>query len=218
MTQQKNVEERSLEAVKSSMAFIIKTNEQNLVAADRLKGVQLLQKEVGETFDPIIEKAHKTHKEAIAQKNKFAQPLRQAEITYKGKIATFCSEQEKIRAKEEAKLRREAEEKERKLKEKAEEALKKGDEKKAEKLMEKAEEIPIPVVAPKYEKPSNISFSMRYRAEITDIKAIPRYMNGIELLVPDMPAINRLARGSKGTIKIPGIRIIAEKEVSGRTA
>jgi len=217
MTQQNSVEERSLQAVEQAHKFEIKTNEQNLMAAERLNSIQLLKKEVNETFDPIISKCHKAHKEAKAQKDRFAIPLMTAERAYKTKIAEFADEQERIRLKEENRLRKIAEDKEQKLRIKAEEALKQGDERKAEKLLDKAEAIPVPVVAPKFEKPSNISFTMRYSAEIEDRKAIPRYFSGIELLLPDMQAINRLARSTKGTIKIPGIRIIAEKDVSGRT-
>ena len=217
MTQQKNVEERSLEAVGIAIKFEIKTNEQNLMAAEKLKAVQLLQKEVSNTFDSIIDKAHKTHKEAIEKKNQFALPLKQAEMTYKKKIALFCEAQDAERKKEEDKLREQAEKKEAKLREKADKAIKDGDEKKAEKLIEKAEEIPIPTVAPKYEKPKNVIFTMRYRVEIQNRYLIPRVFSGMDLLIPNEKAINKLATASKGTIQIPGISITAEKTVGGRT-
>ncbi|GAG62836.1 unnamed protein product [marine sediment metagenome] len=218
MIQQKSVEQRSLDAVKRADVFVIRNNVDYLSAAHLLTGIQLLKKEVCDTFDSIIDKAHKTHKEACAKKAKFFVPLRNAEIEYKNKIATFDTEQENLRRREEDKLREAADKKEQKLRERAEEALKNGDEEKAEKLIDKAAEIPVPVVAPKHEKPSTISFTIRYKGIIVDRTLIPRTLSGIELLIPDEKAINRLANDSTGRVIIPGVRIISEKIVSGRTA
>jgi len=217
MNQQNSIEERSLVAAEYAYRFEIKTNEQNQQAAELLKSVQLLKKEVNATFDPIISKAHKTHKEAKAQKDKFAIPLASAEKAYKEKLAGYAYAQEQIRVKEETRLRLLAEEKERKLLARAKEAEEAGNAEKAAKLANKASEVVAPVIPQTYEKPSNISFTTRYYCEIEDRKAIPREMNGIELLIPDMQALNRLATISRGAFKIPGIKIISKRLVAGRT-
>lgn len=218
MNQQKGVEERSLDAVKESVSFIIKTNEQNLKAAELLKGVQLLQKEVCSAYDTIIAKAHETHKEACAKKAKYFLPLKKAEIAYKDKMADYDTKMELERKKEEDRLRAEADKKTEKLKEKAIEALKDGDENKAEKFTQKAAEVVAPVIAPKYDKPDNVSFIIYYEAQIVDRNQIPRKMNGIELMIPDVKAIGKLVSASKGTIKIPGVQVIQKKRVAGRSA
>ena len=87
-------------------------------------------------------------------------------------MATFDDEQEATRKKEEDKLRRETEKKEQDLKAKAAEALENGDEKKAEKYTEKSKEVVQPSVAPKYEKPKSISFTMHYHGEIVNTEDV----------------------------------------------
>ncbi len=218
MNQLKSVEQRSLDAVGKSVGFVIKTNEQNLKAAELVKGIQLLKKEVCDTFDPIITKAHATHKEACAKKAKFYVPLKNAEIDYKNKMIAFDDIMETERKNEEDRLRREADKKTEALKEKAVEALKKGDEKKADKFTQKAAEVFTPAVAPKHEKPESASFVIYYEAQIINRHVIPRKMNGIELMIPDVRAIDKLVNVSKGTIKIPGVQVIQRKRMTSRTA
>ncbi len=218
MNQQKSVEQRSLDAVGKSIGFVIKNNEQNLKAAELLKGVQLLKKEVEETFNPIIDKAHKTHKEACNQKAKFYVPLKDAEIGYKDKMIAFDNLMEAERKKEEDRLRNIADKKTEALKEKAVDALKNGDEKKAEKFTQKAADVLTPAVAPKHEKPDSASFIIYYEAHIINRFEIPRKLSGIELMIPDVKAIDKLVNVSKGTIKIPGVQILQRKRMTSRTA
>ncbi len=218
MNQLKSVEQRSLDAVSKSVGFVIKTNEQNLKAAELVKGVQLLKKEVEETFNPIIDKAHKTHKEACNQKAKFYVPLKNAEMAYKNKMVAFDDLMEAERKKEEDRLRIIADKKTEALKEKAVDALKNGDEKKADKFTQKAAEVFTPAVAPKHEKPESASFIIYYEAQIINRQIIPRRLNGIELMIPDYKAIDKLVNVSKGTIKIPGVQNIQRKRMTSRTA
>lgn len=49
-----------------------------LAAADTYKALGEVEEKVNQTFDPIIEKAHAAHKEAIAQKKRFSLPLIEA--------------------------------------------------------------------------------------------------------------------------------------------
>ncbi len=218
MNQQKSVEQRSLDAVGKSIGFVIKNNEQNLKAAELVKGIQLLKKEVCDTFDPIIMKAYATHKEACAKKAKFFVPLKDAEIGYKNKMITFDNLMEAERKKEEDRLRNIADKKTEGLKEKAVDALKNGDEKKAEKYTQKAAEVLTPAVAPKHEKPDSASFIIYHEAQIIDRNQIPRKMNGIELMIPDFKVIDKMVYDSKGTIRIPGVRNMQRKRMTSRTA
>lgn len=218
MNQQKSVEQRSLDAVGKSVGFVIKNNEQNLKAAELVKGIQLLKKEICDTFDPIITKAHATHKEACAKKAKFYVPLKDAEFGYKNKMIAFDNLMEAERKKEEDRLRNIADKKTEALKEKAVDALKNGDEKKAEKFTQKAADVLTPAVAPKHEKPESASFIIYYEAHIINRFEIPRKLSGIELMIPDVKAIDKLVNVSKGTIKIPGVQILQRKRMTSRTA
>ncbi len=218
MNQLKSVEQRSLDAVSKCAGFVIKNNEQNLKAAEFLKGIQLLKKEVCDTFDPIISKAHSTHKEACAKKAKFYVPLNKAEFEHKKKMIAFDNLMEAERKKEENRLRNIADKKTEALKEKAVDALKNGDEKKADKFTQKAAEVFTPAVAPKHEKPESASFIIYYEAQIIDRNKIPRKLNGIELWVLNEKMINKIVNDSKGTVIISGVQNIQKKRMTSRTA
>jgi len=81
------------------------------------------QKEINSVFDPMIQKAHEAYKEAISQKKKFENPLREAE-GYLNQIAPYLkAEKERIRREAELKAQREREEAERKAREEEERKL-----------------------------------------------------------------------------------------------
>ena len=217
MIQTTELQQRALTITEKVNTLVIKNQNELELAGVLLLNTQLLMKEIKSTFDPIVSKAHAAHKEATFQRSKHLKPVEQNEWVIKNKISGYIQACELERQKEEDKKRIEAEKKEQALKDKATEALKNGDEKKAEKLIEKAAGVVMPSVAPKYEKPANVGVVTRYRAEITDRKAIPIELNGIELRPPDMKALNKLAQISRGMFDIPGIKIVAEKTISGRT-
>lgn len=218
MNNQNELEQKALTITDQVKVLKIKDQQGMDFANSLLTGVKLLIKEIGNTFDDIVKKADETHKIAVAKRKNFLVPARQNEAAIKNEMARFHTEQELIRKKEEDRLRKISEEKERKLQEKAKEALKAGDETKAEKLQEKAAEVVVRTVAPKFDKPKNVSFTMRYKGIIEDEKKIPRILNGVVLMIPDTKTIDRLAQSSKGMVKIPGVRIVAEKHVTGRQA
>ena len=217
MIKKTELEERALTITEKVNTLVIMNQNELELAGVLLLNTQLLMKEIKSTFDPIVAKAHATHKEATFQRKKHLDPVEQNEWVIKNKISGYIQACELAQQKEEDKKRAEAEKKEQALKDRAAEALKNGDEKKAEKLIEKAAEVVMPSIAPKYEKPANVGVVTRYRAEITDRKLIPIELNGIELRPPDMKALNKLAQISRGMFDIPGIKIVAEKTISGRT-
>ena len=218
MIKKTELEERALTITEKVNTLVIMNQNELELAGVLLLNTQLLIKEIHDTFDSIVQKAHDTHKESIFKRKKHLDPAEQNEWVIKNKISGYIQACELERQKEEDKKRIEAEKKEQVLKDKATEALKNGDEKKAEKYIEKAADVVMPSVAPKYEKPANVGVVTRYRAEITDRNLIPIMLNGIELRPPDMKALNKLAQISRGMFDIPGIKIVAEKTISGRTA
>lgn len=84
--------------------IVIETADDYEMTASFLQMIAARKKEVDATFDPIITKAHEAHKEALAQKKKFTDPLIEAERTTKGKLIAFSTEQERLRKIEEARL------------------------------------------------------------------------------------------------------------------
>lgn len=84
-------------------------------------------------------------------------------------------------------------------------------EKRADRAEAKGIESPIPEIiaplvmgAPKSMETDagKISYRVDWKAEIVDASKLPR-----EYLIPDEPKINAVVRASRGTIKIPGVRI-----------
>ncbi len=156
-------------------------------ANEFLQAIKLVMKEIANTFNPIIKKAHEVHKESVAQKKKFEEPLVEAEKTIKLHIGAYLEGQEKIRREAEEKARREEEERQKEEERILAESRRledSGKEKEAENILA---EIPLPA-----------------RVEIPSIPEV----KGLALKhVVDTEAINRFVETTKGKILLPGIRI-----------
>jgi hypothetical protein len=195
--------------VAKAQALEIKDNPQYFTATDFLKGIKALEKEVEDTFDPIIEKSHLAHKEALSQKDKYFKPLVNAERLIKSKIGEFLVIEERKRKEAEDKLRREADKKREELERKAEEAAANGKESKAEQYQEKANNVVAPTLAPTVEKVEGISFRENWYAEVTDINLLPK-----TYMLPDMVKLNKFAKAMKDSVAVPGVTFKCEKIVS----
>lgn len=207
------IEKKSNTLVTKAQNTAIKTQVQYIEAAEFLKSVKALKKEIGDTFDPIIAKAHLTHKEACNQKNKYLKPAVGAERLINDKMAVWDDEQDRKRRIEQARLdeknRKEAE----KLAERARKAEEKGNTEKAEELKEQAEEkeftVPVaPSTAPKVE---GLTKKVTWKARVTDIDKLPEeYI----IKTANMPLLNTIARSVKDTKKIPGVKFYSDKSFS----
>ena len=217
MNELQNIETEISYSVSVSQDIIIHNQLTLEKASDFVKGIKTLQKKVEETFNPIIQKALASHREAIAQRDKHLNPLKQAEAEIKNRISGYLAECERKRRDEELRLQREAEEKaakERaKLEAKAEKALEQGKNEKAEELLEKAENVEAvtPVVMPTVQKVNGISTRKTWRAEVTDFKALPD-----EYKIADQRLLDSIARATRGQKQIPGVEMISEDIVAVR--
>lgn len=190
------------------------TDDASLVrAGDILVAIKGLRAEIDAAFDPIIQKAHAAHKEALSQKKKADDPLVEAEGIIKPRIAAYQAEQERIRREDEARLRAEAEraEEERRIAEAI--ALEEsGDAVEAEAVISAPVVVPRPVIPPA-PKLAGISTAQVWKYEITDMNKVPR-----EYLKIDEVKVGGVVRALKDAANIPGIRIYTEASVraSGR--
>jgi hypothetical protein len=172
------------------------------------------KKQVGETFDPIVQKAHSTWKEAIAQRDKFLNPLSLAEVNVKNKVTTWRMEEERKRRAEEdrlsAQLKKEADE--RAIAEAA--ALEASGEKElADMVLQEAASAPPPVVVGMSTVPKQEGIAKRvtWRFEVVDESKLPR-----ELMEPSDIKIGAIVRSQKNLARIPGVRVWSEESVSVR--
>lgn len=175
--------------------------------------IKKMRKEVKETFDPIIDKAHKAHREALDQKKKYEGPLIEAEKIVKLQIASYMNELDRKRREAEEAARK-AEEERKKLEE---EKLKQAKSLEAAGYYEDAENLkneiptPAPLDIPSAPKLEGTSISKIVKWRIKDFSQIPR-----EYLEADSAKITRAVKSSKGTIQIPGIEIYTEDSVAVR--
>lgn len=102
------VEQKALSVPARARSIEIKDNESFIRAGELLKAIKDIRREIDETFDSVIKKAHEAHKEAVGQKKKAENPLVEAEGIIKPKIASYMAEQERIRREEERRLQEEA--------------------------------------------------------------------------------------------------------------
>lgn len=92
--------------------LVIKCQTDLETAKDLISNViKALKREMDDTFDGIIAKAHAAHKEAVAQKKRHYEPLEAAERQIKQKMGVYLDEQDRIRREEEARARAEEERK-----------------------------------------------------------------------------------------------------------
>ena len=185
------------------------------MACSFLTMIATRKKQVGETFDPIVQKAHAAWKEAIAQRDKFLKPLEQAEVDVKRKVTMWRVEEERKRREEEARLSAiaKAEAEERALAEAA--ALEANGEKElADMVLQEAAEAPPPIVVapPTVPKQEGIAKKTTWKFRIVNEALIPR-----EFMSPDEVKIGAIVRTQKNLTKIPGVQPYPEESVSVRS-
>jgi len=195
--------------------------------------IKALRKKIDDTFSPIIQAAHKTHQEAIAQRKLVEEPLIVAEKYLNGQVTDYKREQDRIRLEEEERLRQEAikAEAERRQKEEEErlaqaaELEAAGAKEEAEALMNEAieeKEKPIeiyipPPATPKVELEGAI-VKTYYSAKVTNlaklIKAVAERRAPENCLEPSMTVLNGLARSLKKEMKIDGVELVVTSSMA----
>jgi hypothetical protein len=200
--------------VSQAQGITVSDAEDYEMACSFLTLIALRKKQVGETFDPIVQKAHATWKEAIAQRDKFLNPLAIAEMNVKNKVTNWRAEEERKRRAEEARLtaiaKKEADERAAAEAAALEAA---GDKQLADLVRQEAATAPPPVVVapPTIPKQDGIAKRVNWRFEVIDESKVPR-----ELMEPSDVKIGAIVRSQKNLANIPGVRVWAEETVSVR--
>ena len=203
------VEESALSIPAQAQAFRITTTNDYKQADDLLVAWKGIENEIHTAFDPVVDAAHKTHKEAVSQRKKYLDPIENGRSILKPKMFVFQKEQERIRyeaqKKAEEETRKQAEELALQAAVEAEAA---GNKELAEAIINepvKAAPVSIPKVVPK----SETRFRLQYYAEILDLrKLIAEIAAGrqpITLVEPNMSALNKIAVALKDSMNIPGV-------------
>ncbi len=209
MSREKEVTEKAVALVEQAKGIVILDDEQYAAAAEFLKGIVDLRREIKAVFDPIVDAAHKAHKAATAQRAAALKPVEEAEAIARRAVAKYREEQEAAKA---AAIKEEEERRaleQTALEVTAESAIAAGDLEEAKAIYRDLHQLmkePSVQVTPKVE---GVTFREIWRFEITDEKALPR-----EYLTPDLKKIGGYVSAMKGESNIPGVRVWAEKVVA----
>lgn len=186
-------------------------------AHEALIYIKGIRKQIDDFCDPNIGRLHMAHKEAILQKKAFQRSAVEAEDYIKPQISSYLVKLEQIRKVAEEKARREREEAERKAKEEEEARLEaaikaeeKGDLEEAEKILDR-EPIQDPLtqktIVPFKTKLQGLSTRTDWLWELVNFAEVPDEWKTIILAAAK---ITDHVKATRGTAKIPGIRIYSK--------
>ena len=216
--------EQAAQTLAQARTYKIENADQYQSAGGELLRIKSIKTQIAELFDPVVKRAHEAHKAATAARKKLTDPLDEAERAIKSAMGAYDYDQRCKALEEEARLRREAEERaaaERaKLEAKAEKALEKGQEEKAEALLEQAQSvIPMaPVVVPQTVKVAGVQTRYIRKARIIDATKVPAYWGGVELRTINQSVLNQLAKLSPSQpSQIPGVEFYDEPQIAAAT-
>ena len=207
-TVEQEVTQKALTIVEAAKLVVIRDGTDYIAAGTLWKELQGMKDEISSTFDPIIDKQHKAHKEALAQKAKYFKPVDEAGRFVKGLMSAYDAEQERLRLAEQTRLQEivRKQEEETKLAE-AIAAEESGDKAEAEAIL--AEPIQAPVVIVQKEVPKMAGgpvYQTRWKFRISDPSKLPR-----EYLIADEVKIGAVARALKNQTNIPGVEVYSER-------
>lgn len=191
------------------------------VAAKYLQTIKAARKRVADILDPFVKGAYDAWKKAVAERNKYDEPLDNAESIVKPAMAKWYSEeQERIQA-EQRRLEAEARkrEEERRLAE-AIHADENGDRAGAESILEQPINV-APVVLPTAPRVSGISMRDEWKFEVSNLmelaKAVVAGKVPLTAITANEKFLGQQARSLKGEMKYPGVRVWSIKGVSAGT-
>jgi hypothetical protein len=219
MTPARELENKTLTLTQEARALAVTDQPSYKLAVERLLAVADLRREIVAHHEPIKRAAHSARQQVIAAEKRLLDPVAEAERVYKTGIAAYESEQRRLeaeaRAKAEADARRLAEEQ-------REQELQQAEAEGAD-LAEVAAMLaaPLPAIRPEtrpaFQSARGVSTATNWKGEVTSletlVKAIAAGKANIGLVMPNEPAINQLARATRGTLEVPGVRFFSESVV-----
>jgi hypothetical protein len=188
-----------------------------------LRSIKQALAQIAAKCRPVVDAAHKAHKEAVRQQKEAEAPWLDAERIIKTGMGDYLAEEERKRQALEAELRAKA------AREAEEAQIREAIALEAAGAPEAADAVldlpPEPVavfVAPSVPKIAGQSVSERWHAEVVDllalVKAVAEGRAAITFLEPNMPALNKQAQSLKRAMNLPGVKAVPETTISQRRA
>jgi len=214
------LEVKETEVVQTALSIVITNNDEETFAVEYCKIIKNLQKEVNDTFDPIVEKAHQTHKEATTQRNRHLNPLLEAEKAVKQRIKDYRLMLEQKRQEEERiakeRMDRIIKAEQEKLMQQAEEAKDKGDNETADKLAVQAvsTEAGGVFVESKAKAQEGLSSSIVWKGRVVDLSQVPQEFL---IITPNQKAIDAYIKIYGKNNPIKGVEYYQDVNLGVRT-
>jgi hypothetical protein len=203
-------------AVQSTQALTVTDATTYAEAGERLKFLRNAARKVEDWFRPLVEAAHRAHRELTTRRGETLRPV-EAECTrltvemsrWKGEQDRLARERAAQQAREEQELARSV------ALEEAVTLEAQGMPEEAAAVVEQAIAAPAPVIpiAQAAPKVDGISHRETWKYEVVDANQIPR-----EFLSIDEKKIGAVVRALKGSTRIPGIRVYAEQSTVVRAS
>ena len=151
--------------------------ETHRIAQERLIALAMAEKRVNDRLGPIIQHAHRAHKELTELRSDLLRPIAQAKMLLTGKIVEYETEERRC-AEEKARefaARARVTEEERVLLD-AIDAEQRGDKAVAEQILGEPVRVPTITVEAELAKVEGVSSRITWHAEVTDLFALIRYV------------------------------------------
>jgi len=189
------------------------------VATERLLAVADLRREIVAHHEPIKRSAHAAWQQVIAAEKKLLDPVAEAERLYKAAIAAYETEQrrlaEEARARAEAEARRLAEEQRERDLEQAE--AQGADAEEIQAMCDAPLVVEHAPVETTFQPARGVSVASTWKGDVTSLETLVRAIAAgkanISLVMANETAINQLARATRGTLQVPGIRFYSQPMV-----
>ncbi len=197
--------------VKNYQDYTIALPEQYTGAAEHLKLIKAKYKELEDTRKSMTGPIDEAKRNIMDLFRAPLSALENAENIIKRAMLSWQQVQEQKRRAEEARLAEIQRKETEKLAERARKAEEAGKTEKAEELRQQVleKETFVPTIAPTVEKVAGISTKTIWKFEIINKDIIPR-----DYLTPDLEKIGQVARATKGTLTILGVRIYSEETIA----
>lgn len=187
-------------------------------AADNVARIKGFQHELDQHRRALTRPLDESKAGIMALFKPFATRLEEAEATIKKGMADWHAAEQRAKAEQERIAREEAAAEAARLAAEARAAEADGDIDTAIDRTFEAELAAIPAPVAPIVQPAGISHRVMWKAEVGNlhelVKAAAADASLLPYLLPNMPSLNQLARGTGGEFNIPGVRAISENIVA----
>jgi hypothetical protein len=188
-------------------------------ACEMLLGIKDLRRQAEDHHRPMIDAAHKAHKATLDALKKIDGPLEEAERIIKPKLTAYQAEKRRLQEQRESEAREAAVRAAAETMEAAIEAAEAegATPEEVQAIIHQPIATPVVYVPPAVQQVAGVSTAKTYRAEVFNLrelcKAVTTGTAPEACVVPNMPTLNGLARSTRGSMQIPGVRIVEDTTV-----